>query len=89
MISLLSDKSHKSDNSLVYDEVYAEKMKKNITEINNANKFTENAKTKWEFLKYEIRKFTIDYSKVIAIKKKKQKISLDLKLKNLREQLKL
>ena len=89
LISLLSHKSHKSDNSLVYDEVYAEKMKKNITEINNANKFTENAKTKWEFLKYEIRKFTIDYSKVIAIKKKKQKISLDLKLKNFREQLKL
>ena len=84
MISLLSDKSHKYDNSLVYDEVHAEKMKKNITEINNASKFTENAKTKWEFLKYEIRKFTIDYSKVIAIKRKKQKISLDLKLKNLR-----
>ena len=31
----------------------------------------ENAQTKWEFLKYEIRKFTIDYWKTIVKKGKK------------------
>ena len=34
-------------------------MKKIITKINNSNEFMENAQTKREFLKYEIRKFTV------------------------------
>ena len=34
----------------------------------------ENAHTKWEFLKFEIRKFTIDYSKTIASKGKKKEV---------------
>ena len=42
----------------------------------------ENLQTKWEFLKYKIRKFTINYSKTIAKKRKKQRINLELKLKN-------
>ena len=33
----------------------------------------ENVQTKWVFLKYEIRKFIIDYSKTIA-KKEKSKL---------------
>ena len=43
----------------------------------------ENVQTKWVFLKYEIRKFTIDYSKTIAKKEKMQTINLELKLKHL------
>ena len=46
LISLLSDKSDKNGNgfwkcinSLVYDEVYVEKMKKTITRINNSDEF--------------------------------------------------
>ena len=77
MISLLNDKSDKNgngfwkfNNSFVYDVVYVEKMKKIITKINNSNEFMENVQTKWVFLKYEIRKFTIDYSKTIAKKEK-------------------
>ena len=42
----------------------------------------ENAHTKWEFLKFEIRKFTIDYSKTIASKGKKKRSNLELKLRN-------
>ena len=38
----------KFNNSLVYDEVYVEKMKRNISKINNSNEF---GKWKWEFLK--------------------------------------
>ena len=45
-------------------------MKKVITKIDNLNKFIENAQRKWEFLKYEIQKFTIDYSKSIAKKRR-------------------
>ena len=46
----------------------------------------ENVQTKWEFLKYEIRKFTNDYSKTIA-KKGKKRVNLELKLKNLENNL--
>ena len=47
-------------------------MKKVITKIDNLNEFIENVETKWEFLKYEIRTFTIDYSKSIDKKGKKE-----------------
>ena len=52
-------------------------MKKIITKINNSNEFIIKAQTKWEFLK-QFLKFTIDFSKTIANKRKKQRISLDL-----------
>ena len=42
---------------------------------------------KWEFLKYEIRKFTIDYSKTAAKIRKQHKIDLEHKLKNLENNL--
>ena len=50
----------KLNSSLVHDEVYVEIMKKLITKINNSNEFIGDGQTKWEFLKYEIRKFTTD-----------------------------
>ena len=46
-------------------------MKKLITEINTSNEFIGHAQTKWEFLKYESRKFMIDYSKTAAKIRKK------------------
>ena len=49
----------------------------------------ENGQTKWKFLKHEIQKFTIDFSKTIAKKSKRQRINLELKLKNLESNLKL
>ena len=42
---------------------------------------------KWEFLKFEIRKFTIDYSKTAAKIRKQHKIDLEQKLKNLENNL--
>ena len=96
LISLLSGKSNKNGNgfwkvniSLVYDKVCVEEMKTIITKINNSSKFMENGQTKWKLLKHEIQKFTIDYSKTIAKKSKKQRINLELKLKNLERNLKL
>ena len=49
-------------------------MKKIITKINTSNEFLENAQMKWEFLKYEIRKLSIDYSKAAAKIRKQHKI---------------
>ena len=71
------------NNSLVYDEFYVENIKKPITQINTSNEFIEDAQMKWEFLKYEIWKFTIDYSKTAAKIRKQHKIDLEQKLKNL------
>ena len=61
-------------------------MKKLITKINTSNEFLEDA-LKWEFLKYEIWKFTIDYSKTAAKIRKHRKIDLKHKLKNLENNL--
>ena len=41
----------------------------------------------WEFLKYEIRKFTNYYSKTAAKIRKQHKIDLEQKLKNLENNL--
>ena len=62
-------------------------MKKLITKINTSNEFNEDAQMKWECLKYEIQKFTIDYSKKAAKIRKQQKINLEQKLKNLENNL--
>ena len=62
-------------------------MKKLITKINTSDEFLEDAQMKWEFLKYEIRKFTIDYSKSAAKIRKKYKIVLEQKLKSLENNL--
>ena len=78
LISLLSDKSGKNsngfwklNNSLVYHEVYVDKTKNIFTKMNHLNEYMENEETKCEFLKYQIRKITIDYSKAIAKNGKK------------------
>ena len=61
-----------------YNEVYVENMKKFIAKINTSNKFVKVVQTKWKFFKYEIRKFTIDYSKNAAKRKKQQMIKNNL-----------
>ena len=90
LISLSSDNSDNNgrglwiyNSSLVYDEFYVENMKKLITKINTSSEFLEDAEMKWEFLKYKIRKFTIDYSKTAAKIRKQHKTDLEQKIKNL------
>ena len=86
-ISLLNDNSDnnshglwKYNSPLVHDDFYVEKMKKPITKINASNEFLEDSHSvwtaEWEFLKYEIRKFAMDYSKTAAKTRKQQKIDL-------------
>ena len=47
---------------------------KEITKINDSNEFMEKTQTKWKFLKYDIRKFTIDHSETIAKKGNNRRI---------------
>ena len=77
----------KYNSSLVYDEFYVENMKKLIVKIDTSNEFLEDSQMKWEFLKYEIRKFRIDYSKTAAKIRKQHKIDLEHKLKNIENNL--
>ena len=91
LISLSNDNSDnngrvlwKCNSSLAYD---VENMKKLITKVTTSNEFLEDAQMKWEFLKFEIRKFTIDYSKAAAKIRKQHKIDLEQKLKNLENNL--
>ena len=92
LISLSKDNSDNNDcglrkynSSLVYDEFYVENMEKLITKI--ILEFLEDEQMKWEFLKFKIRKFTIDYSKIAAKIRKQHKVNLEHKLKNLQNNL--
>ena len=60
-------------------------MKKLITKINTSNEFLEDDQIKWEFLKYKIRKFTIDNSKTAAKIRKQQKIDFITIIKRIRD----
>ena len=72
----------KFNNSLLQDENFAKEFKKYIKEFKTRD--TENVldeQMKWDFLKYEIRKFCIAFSKSLQ-KEKKQKIhNLESKIK--------
>ena len=76
LISLSNDNSDNNSNnrgpwkynsSLVYDEFYVKNMEKLIRKISSSNEFLEDAQMKWVSLKYENRKFTIDYSTAAKI----------------------
>ena len=71
----------KFNSSLIKDQNYINEIKYLIRNFNTKIDCGFNQQLKWEFLKYEIRKFTIHYTKGLA-KEKKQKISnLEIKLK--------
>ena len=64
-------------------------MKQHISEVKSQFNpaFPSKAHVQWEFLKYEIRKFTIEFSKNKA-KLKREKLSrLEVKLKELEQNL--
>ena len=55
----------KFNDSLIHDTVYVQKLKSLISKLTE-NQDIENKSLKWEFIKMEIRKFTIEYSKKVA-----------------------
>ena len=62
----------KFNSSLSKDQNYITEIKKMIRSFCTANKTLSNRQLKWELLKYEVRKFTINYTKHIAKEKRKQ-----------------
>ena len=74
----------KFNNSLTSNKDYIEKMKKHIAftlEVCDKESIC-NAQVKWEYLKYQIRKFTIDYSKEHAKQLRLERTQLEDKLKH-------
>ena len=73
----------KFNSSLVNDQNYINEIKDLIRNFNTKNDCDFSRQIKWEFLKYEVCKFTIYYTKGLA-KERKQKISnLESELKKL------
>ena len=56
----------KFNNSLLSDNIFKEKLKQHIQDNKNDNELSNNPQIKWEFLKYQIRKFVIRFSKMRA-----------------------
>ena len=63
---------------------YTDKMKQHIAEtmhkLDTENSFDD--QMKWEFLKFEIRRFTIDFSKLYAKKQRQEILKLESNLKS-------
>ena len=76
----------KFNSSLIIDELYVAQMKEYIK--NKLLLFQNedlNNQSKWEYLKYEIRKFTINFSKNKAKNKRKEKAFLENKINKLEQ----
>ena len=79
----------KFNNSLIQDDKYLSEMKQHIKNtINSFDKiFENNPHSQWEFLKYEIRKFTMAYSKMKAKERREKTKILEENLKTLESDL--
>ena len=77
----------KFNNSLISNEDYVEKMKNHISDILNFlnNENIKDDQVIWEYLKYEIRKFSIQYSKRLAKALREERECLERKLKILEQ----
>ena len=64
---------------LLSDDIFKEELKQHIQNIKNDNELSNDPQIKWEFLKYQIRKFTIRFSKMRAKKEQKQTEELEVK----------
>ena len=75
--------------SLISDENFTERLKNFVEKLkdhfNSENSFDD--QVKWEYMKFEIRKFTISSSKIRAKNKRKIKNDLENKLKDLENDL--
>ena len=75
----------KFNNSLINNEDFIEKMSlhiKNTLKVFDNENISDD-QVKWEYLKYEVRKFTIHYSKNLAKSIRDERIKSEEKIKNL------
>jgi hypothetical protein len=70
--------------SLNKDPIYKENLRTLVREFLQSNTDL-NKQLKWELLKYEVKKFTIDYTKRIAKLKRANKENLEKKLASLND----
>ena len=75
-----SSRFWKFNNSLLSDDIFKEELKQHIQNIKNDNELSNDPQIKWEFLKYQIRKFTIRFSKMRAKEERKQREELEATL---------
>ena len=73
----------KFNSYLSKDQSYIIEIKKLIRNFRNENESLFYCKLKWELLKYEVRKFTIYYTKHFAKEKQQQRTNLENQLKKL------
>ena len=75
----------KFNSSLTKDQNYIIEIKKMISNFCSENESLFNGQLKWDFLKYEVRKFTIRYMKHVAKEKRQQRINLEIQLPKTKE----
>ena len=75
--------SWKFNNSLTTDKCFADSMKSNIPAFYEESRKLKDPEMRWEFLKYKIRQFTINYSKEKASERKARRISSEKMVKTL------
>ena len=73
----------KFNSSLIKDQKYINEIKDLIRNFDRKNDCNFSRQLKWEFLKYEIRKFTIHYTKGLAKEGKQKNLNLESELKKL------
>ena len=66
---------------LLSDNIFKGQLKQYIQNIKSDNELSNDPQIKWEFLKYQIRKFTIRFSKMLAKEERKQREELETTLK--------
>ena len=77
----------KFNNSLLSNNIFKEKLKQHIQNTKSDNELSNDPQIKWEFLKYQIRKFAIRFSKMRAKEERKQRDELETTLKSLAKNL--
>ena len=76
----------KFSSSLIKNSMYVSEVKHLISSF-LSNISNMNSQLKWELLKYEIRKFTVDYTKRKATESRKKQVYLESELKKLENNL--
>ena len=75
----------KFNSSLSKDQNYITEIKKMICNFCSENESLFNCQLKWDFLRYEVIKFTIRYMKHVAKEKRQQRINLEIQLPKTKE----
>ena len=78
-----NNNNNNNNNSLTTDKCFVDSMKSNIPTFYEESRELKVPVMHWEFLKYKIRQFTINYSKEKASERKARRIALEKTVKRL------